>query len=56
MTVPAIFYATGSGVSAAVGALVAVILAFFGRGLLTVAAGSALAVLVAELIIMYIQR
>ena len=51
MTVPAIFYATGSFVSALVGALVAVLLAFFGRGLLTVAAGSALSVLIVELII-----
>ena len=51
MTVPAIFYATDSFVSALVGALVAVLLAFFGRGLLTVAAGSALSVLIVELII-----
>ena len=54
MTVPAIFYATGSVWSAAAGALVAVALALFGRGLLTVAAGSALTVLVVELIIKYI--
>lgn len=53
MTVPAIFYSTGSMASAIAGAAVAVILAFFGRGLLTVAAGSALSVLVAELIIKY---
>ena len=54
MTVPAIFYATGSVISALAGALVAVILAFFGRGLLTVAAGSAVSVLIAELIIKYL--
>ena len=54
MTIPAIFYATGSIYSAIAGAAVAVVLALFGRGLLTVAAGSALAVLVAELIIKYV--
>lgn len=54
MTVPAIFYATGSIASAVVGALIAAILAFFGRGLLTVAAGSAVSVLIAELIIKYL--
>ena len=54
MTVPAIFYATGSLYSAAAGAAVAIVLALFERGLLTVAAGSALTVFVAELIIKYI--
>ena len=53
MTVPAIFYATGSVWSSVAGTMVAVLLALFGRGLLTVAAGSALTVLVAELIIKY---
>ena len=53
MTIPAIFYATGSVASAVIGALVATILAFFGRGLLTVAAGSATAVLIVELIVKY---
>ena len=37
MTVPAIFYSTGSEVSAAAGTVVAVVLSYFGRGLLTVA-------------------
>ena len=37
MTFPAIFYSTGSEVSAAAGTVVAVVLAYFGRGLLTVA-------------------
>ncbi len=54
MTVPAIFYATGSFYSAIAGAAVAIALALFDRGLLTVAAGSALTVLVTELIIKYI--
>ena len=54
MTVPAIFYATGSVYSAIAGAAVAVLLAMFDRGLLTVAAGSALSVLIAEIIIKYL--
>lgn len=54
MTVPAIFYSTGSLWSAAAGCAVAVILAFFGRSLITVAAGSAVTVLIAELIIKYV--
>ena len=54
MTVPGIFYSTGSLASGIVGALVAVLLAIFGRSLLTVAAGSALGVLIAEIIIRYI--
>ena len=37
MTIPAVFYATDSVISAAVGVIVAVILAFARRGLLTVA-------------------
>lgn len=53
MTVPGIFYSTGSLSSAIVGAAVAVLLALFGRGLLTVAAGSALSVLVVEIILKY---
>ena len=54
MTVPAIFYATGSLYSAMAGAAVAIALAFFGKGLLTVAAGSSLTVLVVELILKYL--
>ena len=53
MTFPAIFYSTGSFWSALAGTLVGILLAFFGRGLLTVAAGSALSVLIAEIIIKY---
>ena len=54
MTFPAIFYATGSVWSAIAGTVVGVVLAFFGRSLLTVAAGSAVTVLIAELIIKYL--
>ena len=53
MTFPAIFYSTGSFWSALAGTLVGILLAFLGRGLLTVAAGSALSVLIAEIIIKY---
>ena len=37
MTIPAIFYSTGNVLSAAVGLLVAVVLAFFGKPLIVVA-------------------
>ena len=49
MTVPAIFYATGSLISAALGFLTAVVLAYFRKSLLTVAACSCLAVLFCDL-------
>lgn len=49
MTVPAIFTSTGSVVSATAGFVTAVILAYFERGLLTVAAFSCAAVFIAEL-------
>lgn len=54
MTVPAIFSATGNIVSATVGFIVALVLAFFGRGLMTVALCSCASVLIAELVIKYI--
>lgn len=50
MTFPAILHATNSILSAAAGLLVAVFLAYKGRGLLVVAIGACSAVLVAELI------
>ena len=53
MTIPGIFYSTGSLPSAILGTAVAVALAYFGRSLITVAAGSTLTVLIAELIIKY---
>ena len=51
MTFPAIIFSTGSIASASVGAAVALVLAYAGRSLLTVAASSAASVFVAELII-----
>ena len=50
MTFPAIFYSTGSSLSALIGTAVAVILAFVKRGLLTVAIGATLSVFATELI------
>lgn len=54
MTFPAILYATGSIISAAAGLLTAIFIAYKGKGLLTVAVGACLAVLVVELAIMMI--
>ena len=51
MTFPAIFSSTGSKVSAAVGCGVAIVLAYFKKGLLTVAVGAAAAVFVVQMII-----
>ena len=53
MTFPAILYATDNIVSAIFGLAIAIILAFFGKGLLTVACGACLSVFVAELIMRY---
>ena len=52
MTFPAILYATGSLVSAIAGLLVAILLAYRGKGLVIVAIGACAAVLVVELIMM----
>lgn len=54
MTVPAIFYATGSVLSAAFGFLVALLLAYFGQSLVVVAGASSLAVLACELLMQYL--
>ena len=54
MTVPAIFTSPPYIASAIVGTLVAVVLAYFGRSLVFVAAGAAAAVLASELLIPYI--
>ena len=51
MTVPGILYSTGHIISAIVGTLVALILAYRRRSLLTVAAASSLCVLFAEIVI-----
>ena len=50
MTVPAIFYATGNVVTAAVGFVVALLLSYLEKSLVTVAAFSCLAVFVTEFI------
>ena len=51
MTLPAILYSTSSIPSAAAGLAVALLLAFFKRGLLTVAVGSCLAAFVVQLLL-----
>ncbi|MBR0413172.1 MAG: AzlD domain-containing protein [Eubacterium sp.] len=50
MTVPAVFFATGSIITAVTGVAVALVLAYFKKGLLTVALGASAAVFVAEMI------
>lgn len=52
MTIPAVFYVTGSLWSAIAGVAVAVILACFRRSLVTVAAGACLAVFIVEQILL----
>ena len=51
MTVPAVFYATGSVISASVGFAAAFVLAFFGQSLIVVALTASGAAFIAELII-----
>ena len=50
MTFPAIFSSTGSRISAIVGCIIAVLLAYLKKGLLTVAVGAAAAVFVVQMI------
>lgn len=50
MTFPAIFSSTGTYVSAIAGCVVAVVLAFFRRGLVIVALGAALTVYIMQLL------
>ena len=50
MTFPSIFYSTGSKLSGAAGCIVAVILAYLRRGLLTVAVGAATAVFIVQML------
>ena len=50
MTFPSIFYATSSVITAAAGCITALVLAWFEKGLLTVAACASFAVLCAELL------
>ncbi|MBQ9937173.1 MAG: AzlD domain-containing protein [Oscillospiraceae bacterium] len=54
MTVPAVFFATDNVISAVVGFAVALFLAYFGKGLMTVALSSCIGVLIVELIIKYL--
>ncbi len=54
MTVPAIFYATSYKLSAVIGFAVAILFAYFEKSLVKVAAFSCIAVLVTELVIMYL--
>lgn len=53
MTFPAVFFSTGSVVSAVVGTAVAVVLAYRKKSLIIVAASAALAVLICELVMMF---
>ena len=55
MTVPAVFYSTGSLISASVGLAAAFVLAFFGRSLLVVALTASGAAFMAELIIGWVK-
>ena len=50
MTFPAIFSSTGTTVSAVAGCVAAVLLAYFKRGLLTVAVGAAAVVFVVQML------
>ena len=50
MTFPAIFSSTGTTVSAAAGCVAAILLAYFKRGLLTVAVGAAAVVFVVQML------
>ena len=50
MTFPAIFSSTGSRISAIIGCVVAVCLAYFKKGLLTVSVGAAAAVFIVQMI------
>lgn len=54
MVFPAVFYSSASVISAIVGTVVAVVLSFFRRGLLTVALSATAAVFVTELIMTFV--
>lgn len=54
MTIPAIFQATDTTVSAVVGFLAAVVLAYFEKGLLTVASCACIAVFIVEYLMNYL--
>ena len=54
MTIPAVFFATDHIASAIAGVAVALILAYYKKGLLTVALGASTGVFLAEIIIKYL--
>ncbi|MBR3738072.1 MAG: AzlD domain-containing protein [Eubacterium sp.] len=54
MTIPAVFFATDHIISAIAGVAIALILAYFKQGLLTVALGASTGVFITELIIKYL--
>lgn len=54
MTFPAIFYATSSVISAGLGTVVALLLAYFGRSMVTVAAVSCAVVFVTEFVMKFV--
>lgn len=54
MVVPAIFYASGNIVAAAIGFAVAVVVAFFGKGLVTVAICACVSVFLTELTVKFL--
>lgn len=54
MTIPAVFFATNHIITAVIGVAVALILAYFKKGLLTVALGASAGVFITELIVQYI--
>ncbi len=55
MTFPEIFSSTSSFISALLGTAVAIVLAYFGRGLLTVALSATAAVFITEQILSYFK-
>lgn len=54
MTFPAIFSSTGSTISATIGCVVAVALAYWRKGLLVVAIGAAVAVYVVQMVVNFV--
>lgn len=50
MTFPAVLSSTGSFISAAIGSVVAIVLAYIGKSLLTVAVGAALAAFIVQIL------
>ena len=54
MTVPAIFSSTSSVISASVGFIIAVVLGFMKKGLVTVAVSASLAVFLTDLLLTFL--